>query len=274
MLKKVFWSSTFSAVSFVLFIALAVVPAQADENTTTADADHEKGAWHVSIGLGVMTAPEFEGSNKYEVKPLPLVKIVYKNRIFLSLAEGGLGVYLCREPSWNMGLAIGYNPGRQEKDSDLLKGMGDINGAAEVKVFAEWTPDPFTARLEVITGTGDVKGLQVTGSIGHQWMLKDSLRWKNSISSTYANADYNNAFFGITEKQTRASKHHYARYTPGSGIKDVAYSSSLTYTFKDNWAAMLMGEYKILTGPVADSPLVKAGSKHQFSGGLGLLYSF
>ena len=258
----------------VFFIVLSAASAQADETTKMSDLGRKEKDWHVSIGLGAMMMPEFEGSNKYEVKAIPLLNIRYKDRFFLSPSEGGIGVYIVREPLWNMGLAVGYNPGRQEKDSDLLKGMGDINSVADVKFFVECTPAAFTARLEAIKSSGDVKGLQLTASIGHQWRLTDDLQWKNSISSTYATADYNKTFFGISEKQSRESRHRYNQYTPGGGIKDIAYSSSFIYMFQDHWAVMLMGQYKLLTGPAADSPLVEAGSKDQFSGCLGLLYSF
>lgn len=237
--------------------------------------DQEDSDWSVSLGLGFAVAPEFEGSDKYKTQAVPLINIEYKDRFFLSSLDGAVGVYLFREPLWNMGLALGYNQGRKEKDSDLLKGMGNVDGAAEVKVFAEWTPDiPFSAKLELAKGTGDINGFTATATLGHNTALSESLNWGNSISSTYSDSDYNKVFFGITEKQSRGSKRRYEQYTPGSGIKDVAYSTSLVYTVSDHWTAMVIGQYKRLTGPAADSPLVKAGSKNQAAGGLGASYTF
>ena len=40
-------------------------------------------AFHGSLGFGAMLAPEFEGSDKYEVRPLPIIDLRYGRHFFL-----------------------------------------------------------------------------------------------------------------------------------------------------------------------------------------------
>lgn len=116
--------------------------------------------------------------------------------------------------------------------------------------------------------------MRVKASLGHEIALFDCLHWKNTVSATFADSRYNDTFFGVSGKQSRDSRHMYEEYSAGSGVKDVSFSSGLTWPVTDSISVMLAGEYKRLTGPAADSPLVKAGSKNQGAGMLGFVYTF
>lgn len=227
--------------------------------------------WTVSLGGGAMTRPEFEGSDKYVVRFLPILHAEYKGRVFLSSADG-LGIYAFRGPLWNLGAVVKYNPGRKENSSRLLSGMRDIDPGAEIGAFATWTPAPFFVRLEALAGTGDVEGLQATASVGHSMILLSRMQWTNSLGATYTDDTYNNTFFGVDSGQSLRSG--YQRYDADAGIKSVQFGSRLSYQITTEISATAFGEYKRLTGPAADSPLVKAGSENQGMFGLGLVYTF
>ena len=246
--------------------ALAEPLTYADEPGQSAPPE-----WFVSVGGGAMMRPEFEGSDKYKLRFLPIVNAQYRNRFFLSTSDG-LGAYLVHEPTWNAGVVGKYNPGRKENASDLLHGMGDIDPGAEIGGFATFTPAPFSARLEVLQGIGDVEGLTVTGTVGHTISPMEQVQWTNTIGTTWANSRHNDTFFGVSGNQSRRSG--YDAYDAGNGFKSVQFMSRTNYKFTQEVSATAFGGYKRLTGPAADSPLVKAGSKNQATVGLGLVYTF
>lgn len=257
--------------AFMLFVLVAPVALAADNGGAAEGGDES--SWTMTVGGGVAVAPEFEGSNKYNTRFVPVVEIEIMNRVFLSTIRG-LGVYVIDHPNWNLNVSATYDLGRKEKDSDLLKGMGDIDGGVVFDIYGAWTPGPFTVSLETKYGTGDVQGLNVTGGFGYTMEPLTGLHWTNTVSTTFADSRYNNTFFGISQKQSRQSRQGYDYYDASAGIKDVAFTSSLTYEITDSIAIMLEGEHKRLIGPAARSPLVKAGSKDQFSGVFGVTYTF
>ena len=257
-----------SVICFCLYASLSPNALAAQEYSS-----NEEIPWSVQVGIGGGLMPEFEGSDKYKVRARPIIEAEIMDRFFLSSTKG-LGMYIVKSPEWNMGVAAGLDMGREENNSDLLTGLGDIDSGLTLSAFAAWTPKPFRVGVRITQGTGDVEGLQVQANIGHSLQLMESLRWNNQLYTTFANSTYNDTFFGISEKQSRRSRHQYDTYDADSGIKDVGASSSFTYSITESVGATLFGGYKRLTGPAADSPLVKAGSENQFSTGLGLTYSF
>lgn len=258
----------FSGLFLIAISLFWLRPAAAGEYKEAAPS-----SWSFSLGGGVAFAPEFEGSDTNEAAFLPLVEIEYKDRFFLSSMRG-LGMYVVKRPEWNMGVAANYNLGREAGDSDLLDGMGDIDPSVDLGAFAEWTPGPFNAGLEIIQGTRDVKGQRVTAKLGYGLALGDDLHWRNSVSTTFASGRYNDTFFGVSNAQSRQSRLRYDEYKAGSGFKDVSFSTNLTWTVADNFSFVVLGGYSRLTGPAADSPLVRKGSKNQGTVGLGFVYAF
>lgn len=116
--------------------------------------------------------------------------------------------------------------------------------------------------------------MERTAAIGHRMTFFDKLHIEQSLSTTYANARYNNQYFGITRKQSLNSKYQYQEYHANSGIKDVSFSVVASYPITDKFSASLTTEYKCLTGPAIKSPLVKKGTRHQGLVGAGIIYTF
>lgn len=257
------------------FASFGIVMAMGTTNLYAQDYgaanSNNQSAWSVSLGAGIMATPEFEGSDKHEARFLPLVHVEYANRFFLSTSNG-LGAYIVNRPEWQLGVVAKYNPGRDEDDSSLLKGLGDIDPGAEFGGFAAWTPGPYAFKLTALQGVGDVEGFQLKASAGHSFEPIKSVRWTNSVETTFANSTYNDTFFGISEAQSQRSR--YQTYDAGSGIKDVAFNSSVSWSVTDAISLKTFGQYKRLTGPAADSPLVKAGSSNQWTVGAGVVYAF
>ncbi|SHN67113.1 MipA/OmpV family protein [Desulfovibrio litoralis] len=256
----------YTFISMFIFVgSVAISHAQDERGGESQDL-----TWSVSLGGGVLTAPEFEGSDSNDLRFMPIVELRL-DRFFLS-TQNGLGVYVVNQEQWKLGAVAKYNRGREESASDLLNGLGDIDPSAELGIFASWNPDPFFVKATALHGTGDIRGFQVQTEVGHATMLNEKVRWTNSVGSTYASERRNETFFGITQEQSRKSG--YDAYDADSGFKDIALKTSLGVSLTDDIGLRVFAGYNRLVGPAADSPLVEAGSKNQFTGGCGLVYSF
>lgn len=138
-----------------LLMLSAVQTAYASENQSTQKQEND--LWQISLGAGAYVAPKYEGAKNYGASPLIVADITFMDHFFLSTTNGA-GVHIINHPNWNLGLIANYVPGRKEKDSEYLKGLGDIDSYADVGVFAAWRPGPFSVSLQAMRGTNRVGG--------------------------------------------------------------------------------------------------------------------
>jgi len=234
-------------------------------------AEEEAGySFSGSLGAGVAAVPEFEGSDRYMVKALPVVNFSY-GPVFLSMGKG-LGVNLVPAPGWTVAPALRYRGAREENDSDLLSGLGDIEDGVEAGGVIRWQPGPAGLGLKVYQGLGRVKGLTAEMEADYGAVLTYRLRGSVSLSAMFADRRYNLDHFGVTPAQS--NKSGYTAYDPGAGFKHAAVSGNLVYALTEHlWLGFLAG-YKRLTGPAADSPLVERGSADQFMSALSVGFNF
>ena len=126
------------------------------------------------------------------------------------------------------------------------------------------------AQQDVASGHSGTKVIGDLRTLLHQ---SDNLTITGSVSSTWADQDYMNSYFGINPVQSRLSG--MPVFDAGSGIKDVRLSLGSNYTFSDDWALVANLGYKKLLADAKNSPVVDLrGSANQFSAGLFAVYSF
>ena len=224
-----------------------------------------------SIGAAGIVMPKFEGADSSRAVPYPILE--YKNQYFFISTLDGAGVNLLRAPTMKTGLLVNYRFGRRENDSRLLDGLGNVKGGMEAGAFFDWQ---FHERLGVavraLHGLGEAKGFTADFTLTWNQPVTTDLTFVLQGSTVYSDSDYNKKYFGVTDKQSRRSG--YDPYTPGMGIKSVSIKPALSYTFCDNYMIGAFYEYKRLTGPAADSPLVKRGSENQGMAGITLTWTY
>jgi outer membrane scaffolding protein for murein synthesis (MipA/OmpV family) len=220
----------------------------------------------VSLGVGLVSTPEFEGSDKYEIRPIPVIELGY-DRVFLSMSNG-LGVRVIDNDLWTLSPSILYWSGRDEDDSDRLNGLGDVDGALAAGVTLSYHPGDFSLFFKGYHGLGSNEGLTLEVGAALTRSLMEDFTLSAELSTMFANEDFNQKFFGVTAQQ--AARSLYQPYQADSGFKHVALGGTLSYSLTQSINIGLFGEYKLLTGPAADSPIVAQGSKNQISSGLML----
>ncbi|MGL4576987.1 MAG: MipA/OmpV family protein [Casimicrobium sp.] len=222
------------------------------------------------IGLGVNYSPEYLGSDEHKARALPLINARWRNGFFAGFPSG-IGFNFAPEKPLQFGLALRADLGREESDSDYLRGMGDIEARPELSGFASFTLNDVTLRTSLSYGsTNDRKGLLL--NLGGVWgaPLTNSSRLAFTLDTTFANEEYMQSYFGVTSAQSIASG--YNIYSPGAGMRDVRLGVNYLYLFSREVSLNAgLTAYQLL-GDAKDSPLVR--SANGVSGRVGLSYRF
>ena len=266
-----------AAVAALLLVLPTAVQAQSAPVQTPASPP-AKSDWTVRLGAGTLYQPKYEGADAHKFVPRPLLIVSYRDLVFLRGPLLGVNAFTVRGARPGDKLQIGpllrYQFGRDQDDSTDLLGMGDIDGGVEAGGFVTYGIGPFSAGLTIFQDvSGSHDGLTARVSAGHRLPLGPKFTLRSEISTTWADSDYTETFFGVTAAQSARSGMR--QYRPGSGVKDAGLTLDLDYKLTDNWGVTGRLGYKRLLGDSADSPLVKdRGAANQFSTGLFLGYSF
>lgn len=253
----------------LILACLSASPATAE---TSDDGD-----WQVSLGAGAIYAPDYEGSDDYEVMPFPAISVEYRGIVYIRGAE--IGANLLRlEPTDELQIKFGpvarYRRDRKEKRNRDLRGLGNVDTAVELGGALSIEYQNSWARVTLAKDVaGGHEGLVGTGEAGLRFDLSDSLGASASASVGWADKDYMASYFGVTAAQAAASG--LPVYRAGAGFKDAGAGLSLDYRLGDHWTITAAGGYTRLFGDAADAPLVaRRGSRDQWNGGLFLSYRF
>ncbi len=233
--------------------------------------------WDVTIGLGGQYEPVSPGVDETEVAPLPYVDIEYKKRFFVK-AEKGIGAYIFRndgDPEYAMGVALGYDEGREEGDAQKqLDGLGDLEGSAEATIFFEGEVGPVEIEFDITKGLGSDghDGLYAELSAGVDGQVTDNLFLGIAPFVTYADKNYTQSYFGITNQQAARSATYSTPFMTDGGFQNFGIEVNAMYKISQNWSVLGMAEYTQLMGDAKDSPIVD--NDGFFSVGAAIAYTF
>jgi outer membrane protein len=205
-------------------------------------------------GLGVIIDREYPGSDERRTRPLPLVDYLWRNGWFAGTSNG-IGYNFSSRSTLDAGLRVTFDFGREESSSARLRGLGDIDPAAEIGAFVNVMPLPgFALTSSVRYGAGyDNKGL--IADFGAVYSLQPVAGWRIGlgIAGSVVNDEYMQDYFGITAAQ--AARSGYAPYTPKGGLRDLRSNLSVTHTLTPRWSVTAAASVSRLLGDAADSPL-------------------
>jgi MipA family protein len=215
--------------------------------------------WDVTLGVGAMASPTFEGSDRTRYRPLPLISVTWRDAI--SFGEGGLNAYW-RHRNFRIGGGLSYSSGRDDGGSggligngdDRLAGLGKIDEAPGLRVFA-------SQRLAFINFDiaatkfmgGNNKGVEMKFGASAPLPLGRKFIVSPHIRATWANDSYMQSYFGVTPLQ--ASRSVFPAFNAGAGVKDVQSGVNLMYRMNQHW--FLMGDVSVtrLIDDAARSPI-------------------
>jgi len=212
------------------------------------------------LGLAAEVQPVYDGSRAYRVEGGPVINIHYLDIAFISTGEG-VGYNLLRGDHYQLGIALTYDLGRNEKD-DLsnLRGMGNIGAAPVGKIFGSWVLSksfPLILRVDARQFAGGAQGavgdaaayLPLPGS-SHTFVMFAG------PSITLATHHYLQTLYGVTPEQSLLSGHPvYELPRDGTSAAGVGFSASKFVT--PHWILNLDTAINQIRGSASRSPLVE-----------------
>lgn len=250
--------------------------------------EEPKSDWQIQVGVGAFYGPAFLGSDDYQMQAGPNFEVRYKDRFFISLFDG-IGFDLIKTENLRAGPIAKYQSERKEngkssfviagKRTKALRGMGDVDATPELGGYVEYEAGPFQVGAEVRKGIGGHKGLiadikaNLRGPVPGMTISERPIMFSIGPRATIVDGNYNEAYFGIDERQSLRSG--LRTYDAGGGLLSFGAGAAVIVPISDKMSIAVLGGYDRLSGDAAKSPLVRErGSRGQLSGGLGLIYRF
>lgn len=218
----------------------------------------------IRIGIGGVVQPDWEGSNDYEIVPWPIVSLEY-------LRLPGIGTVGGRTVGFSIGPSFNFVGERDPSSDPALTGLGTVDSAFEFGLRAIYEVNNWGAYAALRQGFGGHDGLVGEAALYAVWRPTDVFVVRAGPNVTYASADYFDTYFSVTPVQSFRSG--LPIYSAGSGFKSAGIQALATYSLTEKVDLHFRAGYDRLVSGAADSPIVTtAGSRDQFSAGLGLSY--
>lgn len=224
-------------------------------------------SFNFSLRAGASYAPEYFGSDSYEVSP-------DFGFSFGSLRLGGLdignGVRGIPDDGFSFSGALKVIGDREADDSPELAGLEDIDTAVELGVGVKFQQRHWSAFAEVRKGVTGHNG--VTGTVGADFIFRPSDRWVITAGPRmeFGDDEFTDTYFGVPAGTTST----FGVFDAGSGAYSGGVEAAATYFIGDAWALEGAVTYDKLLNGAGDSPITQNGSDNQWSLSLGLSRSF
>lgn len=247
-----------------LLVALPVT-AQAQEDP--------KEPYRTRVTLGPQVVPSFPGARTMVVRPMADVARARGGDDYLyESADESFGFPIIESHGFELGPAIGFEGERTA--AKLGAPLPKVGFTTEAGVLVRYRASgAFQLRAEVRKGLGGHKGW--VSNLGADYVVRDGNDWLFAIGprATLADGKYHRAYFGVTPAGAAASG--LPAFTPRGGLQSVGANAGFTKQFGPRWGVYTYAKYDRLVGDAARSPVVRnLGSRDQFSGGIGLSYTF
>lgn len=235
------------------------------------DVPAPSSAWDMRLGIGALTNPEFNGANEFEVIPVPLVDITWRERLFLN-TENGAGVWLFYnedDPEYSLGASVGFNfDDRDFGDDPQFEGLGEVDGTVEAHIlggfelgFIEFEADAAFA----ISDQGH-NGILITFGAGTGVPLGRRAFFEVTPFAVWADADYTQSLYGVSAEEAAASA--FEEFVPSSGFERVGAEFEFSYALTKRIGVFTGVEYSFLLGDAGDSPFIEKESQVEILSGL------
>jgi outer membrane scaffolding protein for murein synthesis (MipA/OmpV family) len=247
--------------------ALAPLPSVAD---FTGGED----GWGFGLGLSVEYESAYEGSDEFEVEVDPAGEVQWRNGENLYYFAGeALGWRGLRSETWLFDVAVAFDEGREESDSEdgRLDGLGDADESTELVLQARRAFDAdwrywLDGRLTT-SSDGSLAILGVGRRFGKQ---ADGTGSDLSIVLVYHDSDYANRDFGIDAEQSANSG--LDETDLDGGFRSIGLNYTFRYYLDEKWQVFGEALYEGYSSDVRDSPIARRDYEAEV--GIGVIYVF
>ncbi len=232
-------------------------------------------SWNFSVGAGAGVAPDYEGSEDYDVVPLPFAR-AQKGEVFGQLFGTHITSNLINHPNWRIGPSANFRQGYNDVDDNRVDNLTDRGSSYELGLKGGYVfrfdggeggfmPSDSSIDLAVEflhdVSSGH-EGWVLTPSATFATPLSDSWNFESGVEVEYASGNYMSHYFSINSRE--AANSGLDNYDADADFKHVALNLGLSYAFLDNWGLNLVAQWKLMVGDAEDSPVVDdQGEEHQ-----------
>ena len=213
-------------------------------------ASRQAAEWDLMLGAGFRVEPKFEGAKDFKIIPVPMISADFGE--YVSVDSMGLTINAPQYEGFGLKGRLGYDLGRNSDDSGHLDGLGDIDAGAVLGVELAYELMPLEFKLSVDKIIGGSDGL--SAKFGTALVVPlDPFMFAIGPSVTWADDNYMESYFGVTEKQSLKSG--LSQFDAEAGFKRVDLEASGLYFINDHW--VVRGEVGVgyLVDDAADSPV-------------------
>jgi outer membrane scaffolding protein for murein synthesis (MipA/OmpV family) len=237
------------------------------------------GSRDMYVGLGVQSAPRYEGAGSRKVSALPVLQIEWSNGVFISGMNAGM--HLSKSPTVEYGPLLAIQPGRDEDGTGTvvdgaygfggpvvgektrmaggrLAGMEEIGARLQYGAFYNAYLNPqWRLTSSLLAGAGrEHNGARL--ELGVQrlaFVAGERHRVSLTAGVNVVNRRYNETYFGVTGAES--IRGHFPVYQPGGGLQDVHAGVRWNWVLSPSWMLTSSLQAKRLLGDASHSPLTE-----------------
>jgi outer membrane protein len=260
-------------------LALAQPASTGEATLDPADTRADTGI-NVTLGAGAGAAPEYEGSEDYELVPLWNLRVgnLYHPKTFIQVIGPRFRSNFLPSDHWRLGLAGQFIKERDDVENDQVDALEKVDPSVMLGIVGgyDFLADPqqdlvleVEARQDVANDNGFLATIR--GTYGSR--LTERWRFDASVGSTWASEDYMSSYFGIDAAD--AARSGLDQFSADEGLKDFSIAGALTYQLFERVSVSALANYTRLIEDAEDSPVVDdAGDENQFFAGALVNYRF
>lgn len=266
---------------------LGATPAFAQDASTDSVFDRD----HVTIGVGGIFGPSYDGSDDSVFSPVPVVRGKVGG-IDINPRPAGIALdFIPDDRDSGIGFSLGpvagvsFNRNRQIKDP-VVKAAGKLDAAIEVGVSGGVTAYKLLSDYDSLTLSADVKwdvngaykGMTWSPAITYATPVSKAMLVTVSASAHHADDDYARYYYSVTPAQNVASG--LPQYDAKGGWDSVSAGMlvgwDMSGDLRDGGLALFAaGNYSRMLGDGKDTPYTSIrGDADQWTIGAGVAYTF
>jgi MipA family protein len=240
---------------------------------TPLAAQAQEGPTRTRVGLGPQVTPSFPGSDGVSFSPLFEFSRAKGDAPFeYEAPDESIAFSLIKGSGIEVGPAFNFQGSRGSDEAGVP--LTKVDFTVEAGAFAQaWIGPALRIRAEARYGINGHEGL--TGTLSADYVMRDGDRWLFSIGprATFIDDGYASSYFDVTPGDAITSG--LPVYDADGGFHSAGVAASYLQQIGGPWSIYGYAKYDRLFGDAADSPIVtQLGSRDQFSGGIGLFYTF
>lgn len=270
----------------LLALAAATAPLRAEPSggEPPAAGDGTVTTWALGIGAGVITLPDYVGSDERRVLPLPIPYVEYNSR-FLVADRSGLAGILPVSDTLRLELSVAGALPVDSSGNDARRGMDDLDWIGEAGPVLKYrfyrsadAAHGLTLELPLRSAFAldwnEVQYIGWTGTPAIEYRFEPPVdAGRLSVTATvgpvFSDGRYNNYFYGVPDRDARTGR---PAYNADGGYAGVKLSGGLSRRFGSWWVGAFARYVNIERAVFDDSPLVR--TDHYLAAGLGAAWIF